>query len=144
MARISKTPPPGHWKLKDRKGVTRCADVDQKGDITFTEQNCQDGKAHRKREEDSFQAIPADHLWKTQVADSYAYYYVRSQTPSIFLSHIPYGDGWHANPALIRGLRKNEILQDIRHQKVFREMFEEDQARKKALAESETQPQARK
>ena len=130
MARISKQPPPGHWKLGDREGRTRCANVDRTGTVTFPEEDCPDWRTHMDRETRSLSELPADLVWRTPVADGHAYYYVRSQAPHIFLSHIPYGDAWKASPALLRGIRKNELLQDIRREKIFRELVEKDQAEK--------------
>ena len=137
MARLSKRPAPGHWKLPDKTGKTRCADVKQNGDVTFPEQGCPNWKNHMEREASSLSQLPADRLWRTPVADGYAYYYVQSREP-IYLAHIPYGDAYRAPPALIRGLRKNELAQDIRREKIFRELFEEDQAMKAADAQSQT------
>ena len=135
MARISKQHVSGHWKLGDPTGRTRCADVDTQGNVSFPEYGCPDSRTHMDRETRALSDLPADRVWRTQVADGYAYYYVESQAPHIFLAHIPFGDAYRAPPALLRGIRKNELLQDIRRDKIFRELVERDQAEKTLAAE---------
>ena len=141
MARISKQHVPGHWKLGDPKGRTRCADVDQQRNVSFPEYGCPDSRTHMERETCSLSELPAELVWRTQVADGYAYYYVQSQVPHIFLAHIPFGDAYKAPPALLRGIRKNELLQDIRREKFFRELVERDQAEKAETAEKAARAQ---
>jgi hypothetical protein len=43
-------------------------------------------------------------------ADGYALYIVVKESP-LTIAHIPSGDAWTIEPALIRGLRKLDILQ---------------------------------
>ena len=45
------------------------------------------------------------------VADSYAVYCVVKDRP-LTLEHIPYGDAWHADARLLRGLRRQDILEE--------------------------------
>ena len=131
MARLSKLQAPGHWTLYEgRPTGYRCADVDQQGNIVFPETQCADQKTHAERENKSLGELPQDSVWKTRVADGYAYYYVRSQTPHVVLSHVHYGDCWHALPATIRRLRRNELPQDIQRQKWYQELFRKDEAEK--------------
>lgn len=57
-------------------------------------------------------AIPKNRLLSFGVADGYAYYYVRSFRPLV-LQHVPYLDGYRADPALIRGLTPDDAEQRI-------------------------------
>ena len=42
------------------------------------------------------------------VADGYAWYKVVSAKP-LKLQHVPFGDGWHADPITLRGLRFTDV-----------------------------------
>ena len=52
------------------------------------------------------------------VADGFAHYLVVSMSP-LKLQHVPYGDGYMAHPALIRGLRKDDIEGMLERQKFW-------------------------
>jgi hypothetical protein len=56
------------------------------------------------------------------VADGSASYLITREKP-LSLSHIPFLDGYHANPILIRGLRKSDVLQMLRSRKRLLELF---------------------
>jgi hypothetical protein len=50
------------------------------------------------------------------VADGHALYGVYSYKP-LQLFHIPYGDAYHVDPALIRGLTARDVRERVRGQK---------------------------
>lgn len=74
------------------------------------------------KQEEALRKIPMEKLYLTPVADGYAHYYIESLTPLV-LRHIPFGDAWQANPALIRGLRKQDILADIERRKAWKNLL---------------------
>ena len=111
MARLCRNLPPGHWHDVTAQASGGCIHVDQNGVKTPAVQPCKTFTDQLDAELQSLQALPRDRVWKTPVADGHAYYYVRSETPLVFL-HIPYCDRWQAHPALLRGL----TLDDVRHQ----------------------------
>lgn len=43
------------------------------------------------------------------IADGCAYYLVIKDSP-LTLQHLNYGDAWHVDPVLIRGLRKQDVV----------------------------------
>lgn len=47
-----------------------------------------------------------------QTADSYAWYLVTSDKP-LTLQYVPYCDGWTVPDALIRGVRKADVLDQL-------------------------------
>jgi len=55
-------------------------------------------------------------------ADGYAYYLVTKATP-LTVEHLPIGDAWEVNPALIRGLRKQDVLDQAQRMLDLRTMF---------------------
>lgn len=78
-----------------------------------------DYKEHQKRSDAMFEKLTAeaDALPEGEVvgaiiqfprADGYAMYRVASAKP-LKLQHLPYGDAWHADPAMIRGLRLADV-----------------------------------
>lgn len=52
------------------------------------------------------------------VADGYAHYLVKKDKP-LTLQHLPYADAYAAHPALIRGLRRQDILDEREYAKTF-------------------------
>ena len=56
------------------------------------------------------------------VADGSAEYIVVKESP-LTLSHVPDGDAYRAHPALIRGLRKADII-SMKRLKEFKTLFE--------------------
>ncbi len=81
-----------------------------------------DINAEIKRTQELLDSIPTDKVIKFPVADGYAYYFVKSLTPLV-LQHIPYGDAWHANPILIRGLRRKDVEKMIEAERTLGEIF---------------------
>ena len=53
---------------------------------------------------------------KFSVGDGFAHYLVVSMKP-LKLQHVPFGDGYKAHDALIRGLRKVDVEEIIARQK---------------------------
>lgn len=81
MARLHKHPYPGAWDFFG-------------GDFT--------------RLDKLLAEIPQDRIVSFPVADGFALYFVYSEKPLV-LQHIPYGDAWQVDAALIRGLRLSDI-----------------------------------
>lgn len=61
-------------------------------------------------------------LMRFQVADGYAYYVVSQESPLILL-HVPWADGYKANPATIRGINKTYILNYLKQHNLFNELI---------------------
>lgn len=55
--------------------------------------------------------------------DGYAYYLVTNDSPPT-LRHISFGDEWRVEPALIRGLRKQDILDMLESYRWFQSLGE--------------------
>lgn len=55
-------------------------------------------------------------------ADGYAVYLVSKEKP-LTLQHVPVGDAWHADPILIRGLRKQDVLEQRERNNRLHAMF---------------------
>lgn len=55
---------------------------------------------------------------KFQVADGYAVYVVSKNNP-LTLQHVPYGDGYQANEATIRGVNKNTVRTQLKRDRMF-------------------------
>lgn len=54
-------------------------------------------------------------------ADGHAMYRVASAKP-LKLQHLPYGDAWHADPAMIRGLRLSEVEQKVKRSRALHKL----------------------
>jgi hypothetical protein len=59
---------------------------------------------------------------KFGVADGYAIYAVLSMKP-LTLMHIPYMDGYHADPILLRGLKASDVEKRLLGEKKMKEFF---------------------
>lgn len=70
----------------------------------------------------AFDAIPADRIIQFPRGDGYALYLVKSVSPPV-VQHIPYGDAWTVEPALIRGLRAADLRQMLAFGKAQRALF---------------------
>ncbi len=55
-------------------------------------------------------------------ADGYALYRVSKERP-LTLQHIPFGDAWQVDPALIRGLRRVDIERKIEQNRRLQSLF---------------------
>ena len=116
--------PPGHWhqpvnKLND----SRCIDVDDNGVRTPAQNSCPNFHQEMETENQSLRALPRDRVWKTPVADGFAYYYIRSEKPLVVL-HIPYSDRWQAHPALLRGITLKEMRAQITTETRMEQLFQ--------------------
>jgi len=67
-------------------------------------------------------------LLKFQVADGYAVYVVTKATP-LTLTHVPFGDAYQVHDALIRGLRRADVLASLERDRKLSAIF----AKKKAI-----------
>jgi hypothetical protein len=56
------------------------------------------------------------------VADGRAIYRVVSEKP-FTVEHIPFSDAWNANPILLRGLRKADVVEMVRKKIFFEDLF---------------------
>ena len=109
MAKISDVYPPGHWHMyKGRDFI--CVEVDDRGRPVEVE-TCGSWSERSEKEDASMDALPADRVWSTPVADDQARYYIVSKRPFV-LAHIPYLDGYQAHPALLRGLRLKDVQRE--------------------------------
>lgn len=57
---------------------------------------------------------------KFPVADGYAQYMVWTTTKLIHLDEV---DGWHAHPALIRGLRSQDVIEMVEREERMQALF---------------------
>lgn len=62
-------------------------------------------------------------VFRHHVADGYAHYEVVKMAP-LTLRHIPYLDGWEAPAYVIRGLRKQDIEEQVRVDKYWKSLAE--------------------
>lgn len=54
-------------------------------------------------------------------ADGYAHYRVVGTNP-LQIQHVPYGDGWQVEAALIRGLREQDVIDQIERRNRLQEL----------------------
>lgn len=127
MARLCRNLPPGHWhqtvKTPDNN---RCIQVDENGVQGPAEHPCPSFQQEMDAEFQSLSSLPKDRMWRTPIADGYAYYYVRSEKPLVLL-HVPYGDRWQAHSAFIRGLNLKDIKQHVEAERRIEELFQKPQ-----------------
>ncbi len=100
MAKLHEYAYPGNWEWTIR------GDVD----------------AEISRTDELFNAIDQDRIVRFQIADGYAFYYVKSFSPLV-LQLIPYGDSYQIPEAHMRGLRRADIEEMIEREKRLRELF---------------------
>ena len=100
---------PGHWEEPDpSSGRTFCITIRPDGTKDPRAIQCSDMYEHSKREKESFKAITSHLIWTTPVEDGAAPYLIRNEDPLV-LVHIPYGDRYRADPALIGDLQPEDI-----------------------------------
>ena len=58
---------------------------------------------------------------KFPVADGHAYYLVTKEKP-LTLQYIFYGDGYYVHPAMIRGLNKQDILDQLENRRWWNDL----------------------
>ena len=90
----------------------------------------EDWKEFYKAQDKAFEAIPKNKVISFSVADSYAYYYIKSFSPLV-LQHINYCDGYYVPYAHIRGLRKQDVEQMIEWDKKRDELFKQQKEKQK-------------
>lgn len=61
-------------------------------------------------------------LLQWQRADGYALYVVTKHSP-LTISHLPIGDAYSVEPALIRGLREADVREQIRRHEAMEALF---------------------
>jgi hypothetical protein len=101
MARLHPKSYPGDWEFKRGEDIRIFSDRSQK----------------------QLAAIPQDRIVRFPFADGHALYFVYSEKPLV-LQHIPYGDAWHVDQALIRGLRLVDIKQRVAADRKLHAIFE--------------------
>jgi len=105
MARLIKDPVPGFERRQD-----------------------EDWEAHFERQDELVKEIERTRtVWRTPVADGYALYLVVKESP-LTLQHIPYGDGYRAAGATIRGLTLADVEHQRKHDAIFQGMHDEAEA----------------
>ena len=63
-------------------------------------------------------------ILKFPVADGYAMYLVTKDTGrTVEVKHIPYGDAWQVHPALLRGLRRADIVRQVEAERKLAILF---------------------
>jgi hypothetical protein len=110
MAQLAKTSHPGKWEWDMTQGIDaeikrteamlnelmdRSAQVDPSGDLSGA-------------------------VVKFQVADNYAYYVVIKDKP-LTLQLIPFCDAYQISDAHMRGLRREDVVQQLRQDKYWRD-----------------------
>ena len=82
-----------------------------------------DWNDYRKHDE-LMDAVPGDKVIKFQVADGYAFYFVKSRKPLV-LQHIPFYDAYRVHPALIRGLTLVDVQGMLQREQALKALFSE-------------------
>jgi hypothetical protein len=54
-------------------------------------------------------------------ADGYAFYVVTKDKP-LTMAHVPFGDAWQVEPALIRGLVRGDVIEYLRRQRSWKSL----------------------
>ena len=54
--------------------------------------------------------------------DGYAFYEVVKDAP-LTVAHIPYADAWRADPITLRGLRRSDVVERLRHDRALKAIF---------------------
>lgn len=113
MAQLAKTSCPGNWdvmvggdynaEFKRTEAMlnelmNKSTQVDPNGDLTGA-------------------------VLKFQVADSYAWYVVCKDKP-LTLQHVPYCDAWGIDAAHLRGIRRQDVVQQLNRDKYWRKIMD--------------------
>jgi len=61
-------------------------------------------------------------MLKFPVADGYAFYQVVKAKP-LQVMHIPYGDAWQVDGIMIRGLRVDDVREELRRERTMAKLF---------------------
>ena len=109
MARLATKPVEGEWDMRDGE----------------------DHKAYSKRTDAMFKALTTaaraegsviGALMSFPIADGAAMYRVSKESP-LTLEHVPYGDAWQIPPAHILGIRKADVLAQVRADRAMAKLF---------------------
>jgi hypothetical protein len=65
-------------------------------------------------------------MLRWQRADGYAHYIVTADKP-LTVNHVPFGDAWEVEAALIRGLNRAEVIKQLEFAKHLRDLFSKPQ-----------------
>lgn len=110
MAKVFSAPPEWGW------------------DEAFEFRSGEEWKDASKRYDAKLEEIESKHqVVRFPVADGYAMYAVYTRKP-LQLIHIPYMDGYHANPILLRGLRLSDVDEMAESEKRRAKLFSKERA----------------
>lgn len=120
MARLDPKPYPGPWASPKWDPVThQCL-------VTDWRARWEDEKKALAALDAKSHAIPPGEIvgavLRWQVADGYAVYIVTKSRP-LTLAHVGSGDAYSVDPALIRGLRRQDVLDMLERERRFRSSF---------------------
>ena len=118
---------PGHWTGRSSADQQSCVEFGKDGRWADEQHQCASLREHIGRENASLEELTPERVWSTPVADSKAFYYILSEKP-LTLVHIPYGDGYRADPILIRGLRLKDVRQAQEFDRRIMEFTQDDRA----------------
>lgn len=123
MAQLLEAYPPGHWQARVEGTIeTVCFDVDDRG-VGRESTPCDSWREHHELEQESLEHLRGTgRVWRHQVADGFAYYYVVNEDDPV-LVHIPYGDAYAVPEAHIRGLRREDIENQRKAEGYLAEVF---------------------
>ena len=123
MAKLDKYGAPGRFSYYN----------DYKSDLSWEEQWKQEEEDLNKYVEVSDNLPEGEILGAVvyfPVADGHAIYRVTKKSP-LTLQLIPFGDAWQAHDALIRGLNKKDILDQLAWRRGLNKAFEKQKANSK-------------
>ena len=113
MAKLLKIKAKGHWDKQIYNGGRGCS--------------CKDFRECMAIEEAELDAIGWDNIMHFPVADGKALYKVVKEKP-LTLQHIPYGDAYQVQPALIRGLNFSDLEAQRKWDSMWRNLSTERKA----------------
>ena len=116
---------PGHWQ-----GQHGCVEFDADGqELPRAEvRQCSSFKEHMDRESECIDVLTRqERIYRQQIADGYAYYYVHSEDP-LDVIHVPYVGGYDLPAPHVRGLLLEDIVEAQNRERGWREMFDQHAA----------------
>ena len=111
MAQLDKNPAPGDFSYRP----------DEPFDVYYNRTSAE----YKKLTDVSDNLKPGEivgAILQFPAADSYALYRVSKERP-LTVQHIPFGDAWQVDAALIRGLRRVDIERKIEQNRRLRSLF---------------------
>jgi len=114
MAKLLKTPAKGHWDMTSYGRWRNGSSLPSCG--------CSYDECSTKVNAD-LEAIDDDNIMRFHVADGYALYEVVKEQP-LTIRHIPCFDAYEAEPALIRGLRYDDLVKQRKWNNMFKKARE--------------------